>query len=82
MVIESVGLGAGLPEGLTMFSLILFAFLSSSGDGQVRTVREVVETGLTWDECNKKKAKAIAAAKREELKQVGGACVRRDMWNG
>lgn len=58
-----------------MFTLILYAFLSASPDGQVRTVREVVATGLTWDECHRKKAVAIAAAKRERLKQVGGACV-------
>lgn len=58
-----------------MFTLILFAFLSASPDGQVRTVREVVETNLTWDECNKKKAIVVAAAKRERLTQVGGACV-------
>lgn len=56
-----------------MFSLIIFAFLSASPDGQVRTVREVVETNLTWDECNRKKA--VAAAKRERLTQIGGVCI-------
>lgn len=57
-----------------MFTLILFAFLSASPDGQVRTAREVVATGLTWEECNRKKAKAAKLAKQDKLKHVGAKC--------
>lgn len=59
-----------------MFTLLLYAFLSAGPDVQeVRTVKEYVGSYATMERCQKAKNKAMQVAKRERLKQVGGACV-------
>lgn len=58
-----------------MFTLILYAFLSSGPDVQeVRTVKEQAGTYATMALCQQAKRTAIMEAKRGKLKQVGGYC--------